>query len=127
MLLLWDLPNFLERKLGICPQKKPLLAVATHVHFDHAGGMHQFDNVAIHEAEADALARINADIAATEDDPARAAAYNQKFHEAIYMAARNRFLLDAARAMNNALLLLGPTTLADADRIAVVVAQHSLL
>ena len=41
------------------------------------------------------------------------------------MAARNRFLLDAARAMNNALLLLGPTTLADADRIATVAHQHA--
>jgi len=27
--------------------------------------------------------------------------------------------------MNNALLLLGPTTLADAERIATVVAQHA--
>ena len=40
------------------------------------------------------------------------------------MATRNRFLLEAARALNNALMLLGPTTLADADRIAVVTAQH---
>ena len=29
--------------------------------------------------------------------------------------------------MNNALLLLGPTTLADAERIAVVVRQHSAI
>ena len=31
------------------------MAVATHVHFDHSGGLHQFDKVAIHEAEAAAL------------------------------------------------------------------------
>ncbi|MEG3437145.1 MBL fold metallo-hydrolase [Pannus brasiliensis CCIBt3594] len=36
---------------------KPLLAIASHVHFDHAGGMHEFDDRAIHAAEADALAR----------------------------------------------------------------------
>ncbi|MBP0000340.1 MAG: MBL fold metallo-hydrolase [Cyanobacteria bacterium SID2] len=34
---------------------KPLLAIATHVHFDHAGGLYEFDRRAIHEAEAKAL------------------------------------------------------------------------
>jgi glyoxylase-like metal-dependent hydrolase (beta-lactamase superfamily II) len=34
---------------------KPLLAVASHVHFDHAGGLHEFDDIAIHEQEAEAL------------------------------------------------------------------------
>lgn len=34
---------------------KPLLAIASHVHFDHAGGMHEFDERAIHAAEAKAL------------------------------------------------------------------------
>ncbi len=77
------------------------------------------------EAEVDALGDINDEIAQNGENPALAAAINQKFHRAIYLAARNRFLLDAARAMNNALLLLGPTTLADADRISVVVAQHT--
>ncbi len=33
-----------------------LLAVATHVHADHVGGMHEFDVRAIHAAEADRLA-----------------------------------------------------------------------
>lgn len=79
------------------------------------------------EAEVDAMASLNDDIAATGGDGPRAAAINQKFHRAIYLAARNRFLLDAARAMNNALLLLGPTTLADADRITTVVRQHGLI
>ncbi|MEN8895034.1 MAG: GntR family transcriptional regulator [Yoonia sp.] len=76
------------------------------------------------EAEVDAMASLNEQIAATHDGP-QAAAINQKFHRAIYLAARNRFLLDAARTMNNALLLLGPTTLADAERIATVVHQHN--
>jgi glyoxylase-like metal-dependent hydrolase (beta-lactamase superfamily II) len=34
---------------------KPLLAVASHIHFDHAGGLHEFDQVAIHRSEAEAL------------------------------------------------------------------------
>ncbi|MGA7933740.1 MAG: MBL fold metallo-hydrolase [Kovacikia sp.] len=32
---------------------KPLLAIASHVHFDHAGGIHEFDRIAIHKAEAE--------------------------------------------------------------------------
>ena len=76
------------------------------------------------EAEVDAMAALNDDIAVTGGNGAKAAAINQRFHRAIYLAARNRFLLDAARAINNALLLLGPTTLSGADRIATVVGQH---
>lgn len=34
---------------------KPLIAVASHVHFDHAGGCHEFDDVRIHAAEQSAL------------------------------------------------------------------------
>lgn len=34
---------------------KPLLAIASHIHFDHAGSMHEFDHRAIHAAEASAL------------------------------------------------------------------------
>ncbi|MEL7092696.1 MAG: GntR family transcriptional regulator [Pseudomonadota bacterium] len=77
------------------------------------------------EAEIDGLGALNDDIAQSLGDSARAAAINQKFHAAIYLAARNRFLLDAARAVNNALLLLGPTTLADSNRIETVVRQHT--
>ncbi len=76
------------------------------------------------EAEIDEMARLNEEIAGALTAPPRAAAINQQFHRAIYLAARNRFLLEAARAMNNALLLLGPTTLADADRVNTVVRQH---
>jgi glyoxylase-like metal-dependent hydrolase (beta-lactamase superfamily II) len=36
---------------------KPLLAIASHIHFDHAGGMHEFEHRAIHAAEAEALRR----------------------------------------------------------------------
>ena len=42
---------------------KPLLAIASHVHFDHAGGIHEFDRIAIHAAEASALRAGEADAA----------------------------------------------------------------
>jgi glyoxylase-like metal-dependent hydrolase (beta-lactamase superfamily II) len=34
----------------------PLLAVATHAHGDHVGGLHEFDRRAVHAAEADVVA-----------------------------------------------------------------------
>ena len=37
--------------------ERPLLAVASHAHFDHVGCHHEFEERAIHHAEADILAR----------------------------------------------------------------------
>ena len=77
------------------------------------------------EAEFDALEALNDQIQGERANPARAAAINQSFHQGLYLAGRNRFLLDAARALNNSLLLLGPTTYTDDARVDVVVRQHS--
>jgi len=76
------------------------------------------------EAEIDALDDLNQRIADERHHPARAAAINQDFHRGLYLACRNRFLLEAARALNNSLLLLGPTTFTDEARIDTVVRQH---
>lgn len=76
-------------------------------------------------AEIAALRDLNATLA--HSDPTDAAALNQDFHRGIYQATRNRFLQDAARGLNNALMLLGPTTLDDAARIAVVTDQHAAI
>lgn len=78
-------------------------------------------------AEIDTLDAFNARIADCLSDSAQAAAINQQFHQVLYLAARNRFLVEATRAMNNALLLLGPTTLADEERVAVVCRQHQAI
>ena len=76
------------------------------------------------EAEFDALADLNEAIANERTNPAQAAAINQNFHRGLYLSCRNRFLLESARALNNSLLLLGPTTFTDTDRIDLVVNQH---
>ncbi|MDJ0821562.1 MAG: GntR family transcriptional regulator [Paracoccaceae bacterium] len=76
------------------------------------------------EAEFDTLDTLNDRIEAERENAALAAAINQDFHRCLYLAARNRFLMEAARALNNSLLLLGPTTFTDAGRIAVVVDEH---
>lgn len=76
-------------------------------------------------AEVTALRDINAALSTCR--PAQAAALNQDFHRAIYLATRNRFLRDSARALNNALMLMGPTTLDDPARIAQVCDQHAAI
>ena len=49
---------------------KSLLAIATHTHIDHSGGMHEFDTRYVHAAEAEALAQ------ATNHLPLNAEAYD---------------------------------------------------
>ncbi|QPH53332.1 GntR family transcriptional regulator [Pontivivens ytuae] len=78
-------------------------------------------------AEVDELNALNACIAESLSVSAQAAALNQQFHQALYRAGRNRFLIEATRAMTNALLLLGPTTLADEEHIALVCRQHQAI
>jgi glyoxylase-like metal-dependent hydrolase (beta-lactamase superfamily II) len=39
--------------------ERPVVAVATHRHFDHVGGLHEFEDVAVHRADADAVARAD--------------------------------------------------------------------
>lgn len=54
-----SLPEYINSKglLGDDSKRKnPLLAIGTHVHFDHSGGLHQFQQVGVHKAEVDALA-----------------------------------------------------------------------
>lgn len=79
------------------------------------------------DAEYDTLDDYNQEIAAERNNPSRAAAINQEFHRGLYLAGRNRFLLEAARALNNSLLLLGPTTFTDEARIDTVVRQHQMI
>ena len=55
---IWDLPEFLKTKELI--GDKPYMAIVTHVHFDHSGGLYQFENSAIHEEEFDDMKNGNA-------------------------------------------------------------------
>lgn len=79
------------------------------------------------KAQFDTLDALNRDIARERRNSALAAAINQNFHKSLYFAARNRFLLESARSLNNALLLLGPTTFTDENRVDAVVEQHQAI
>lgn len=60
-----DRDLLVDTGLGVTPFRpvlrdlltQPVLAVATHTHFDHVGGLHEFDERAVHLSEADNLAR----------------------------------------------------------------------
>lgn len=70
------LRHLVERELG-----NGLLAVATHAHSDHVGGLHEFDERAVHTAEAHTIAAAgvaSVDVAHYSDsvlDPYRNAGY----------------------------------------------------
>jgi glyoxylase-like metal-dependent hydrolase (beta-lactamase superfamily II) len=58
-----DQDLLIDTGMGVCSLRqhiaslidKPLLAIASHIHFDHSAGMHEFEHRAIHAAEAAAL------------------------------------------------------------------------
>ncbi|MEN0001740.1 MAG: GntR family transcriptional regulator [Pseudomonadota bacterium] len=79
------------------------------------------------QAEFDTLSALNEAIERERDDPVRGSMINQDFHRHLYLAGRNRFLLDAARALNNSLILIGPTTYTDPRRVAIVVDEHNAI
>jgi DNA-binding GntR family transcriptional regulator len=73
------------------------------------------------------LQELDAIHAALAAAPAGTAAQdlNRRFHRALFEAARNRFLLRAMGALTKALLILGPSTLADPARAAAAVEEHA--
>lgn len=62
---------------------------------------------------------------ALPDDPQLHARENHLFHEAIYCAAHNRFLLKALRDLHSAVALLGRTTFAADGRIDQARNEHA--
>lgn len=50
--------------------ERPVLAVATHTHYDHTGGMHEFDTRLVHRLEADGLRRPEFGALRASDFPA---------------------------------------------------------
>ncbi|HSJ50257.1 MAG TPA: MBL fold metallo-hydrolase [Actinomycetota bacterium] len=57
--------------------ERPIVAVATHRHFDHVGGLHEFDDVVVHrdDAEAVALASMFASVRIEDYPPEELSGY----------------------------------------------------
>ncbi|MBX6374386.1 MAG: GntR family transcriptional regulator [Acetobacteraceae bacterium] len=73
------------------------------------------------------IATLHALLRAQEEvppDPAALFRHNRAFHEALYSAAHNRFLLKSLQALHDAMSLLGPTTLAAPGRREQAHAEH---
>lgn len=76
------------------------------------------------EIELAELAALNAELTEAPAGP-EARELNRVFHRALIDAARNRFLLKSVSALQKAMLILGPTTLADPGRAAAAVTEHA--
>ncbi len=61
------------------------------------------------------------------DDPRAHARENTVFHEHIYRAAHNRFLLKSLQGLHDSVALLGRTTFAAPGRIAEALAEHAAI
>jgi DNA-binding GntR family transcriptional regulator len=61
------------------------------------------------------------------DDPQLHASENLHFHEALYKAAHNRFLLQTLRSLHNSVALLGRTTFTAPGRIAEAIDEHQAI
>ena len=77
------------------------------------------------EVEVLALKDMIASDRACLSDPERLARTNRLFHEAIYRAAHNRFLVKSLNALREAMALLGPTTLTLPGRAEEALAEHA--
>lgn len=73
--------------------------------------------------EIDALADIQAAFE-SQSDPAAMAWLNRQFHEAIFRAARNRYLDSALQEAQDAIALLGPTTFQVESRPETASPEH---
>jgi DNA-binding GntR family transcriptional regulator len=82
---------------------------------------------AAYDSELAELDAINADMAAAAGDPERLYHANRQFHGVLLNAARNRFLWRSVEAVQKTLLILGRSTMEEADRAQAAVDEHGLL
>ncbi|OKO82466.1 GntR family transcriptional regulator [Bradyrhizobium sp. AS23.2] len=77
--------------------------------------------------EVDALRDIEQALEASETDAAEMARLNRAFHEAICRAARNRYLDNASRELQDWIALLGPTTFTVTGRPSTSHGEHQAI
>lgn len=76
------------------------------------------------EAEILELEELNALMRAAAGDDRKVAEANRRFHDDLYQAAKNPFLIKSVTALANALAVLGGTTLRDRERTEAAFAEH---
>ena len=80
---------------------------------------------AAYDSELAELEAINAEMAAAGGKPERLYHANRQFHRVLMNAARNRFLWRSVEAVQKTLLILGRSTMEEADRAQAAVAEHA--
>jgi DNA-binding GntR family transcriptional regulator len=83
--------------------------------------------LAASEIELEELEAINAEMRAASENPGLAYSLNRQFHTTLLDAARNRFLVKSAAAMEKTLLILGRSTLSDPMRVQEAADEHARL
>ncbi|EKE70341.1 MULTISPECIES: GntR family transcriptional regulator [Roseobacteraceae] len=76
------------------------------------------------EVELSELTALNAEFAEAIGHQAKAAEINRQFHMILQDAAKNRFLIKSISSLQKTMMILGPTTLLDADRAQSAVGEH---
>jgi DNA-binding GntR family transcriptional regulator len=74
-----------------------------------------------------ALARLIAEGERIDPEPFKLYRHNRDLHDAIQVAAHNRYLEKSLSALQDAIALLGPTTLAEKGRLAIAQAEHAAI
>jgi DNA-binding GntR family transcriptional regulator len=77
--------------------------------------------------EIDALNDLERAFEANAEDPTEMARLNRVFHEAIFRAARNRYLDSALQELQDGIALLGATTFSIGGRPSTAAAEHRSL
>ncbi len=77
--------------------------------------------------EIDALKDLERAFEANAEDPAEMARLNRVFHEAIFRAARNRYLDSALQELQDGIALLGATTFSIGGRPSTAAVEHRSL
>jgi DNA-binding GntR family transcriptional regulator len=77
------------------------------------------------EAEIAELYDLNAEFAGAVGDQSRAAEINRLFHLTLQDSAKNRFLLAAINALQKTMMILGPTTLMEGERVRAAAEEHA--
>jgi len=78
------------------------------------------------ELEIAELEAMNADMSVAGNDEALRT-LNRQFHDAMFNAAKNRFLVTTMAALSRTLIVLGPTTLAEPERATQAIEEHARL
>jgi len=76
------------------------------------------------EAEISVLREMVEVEASLLDQPVERERHNRAFHKAIYRSAHNRYLLSTLSALQTPMVLLGPATAVDPDRLGTTYGEH---